>query len=230
MMLISLCIPCGNRLHDLKRALPSWMAAANASPPVEISVLDYNSDDGLGEFVREAWGLLALAEGNELVYHRYIGRDHYHLAHAYNLAVRASSGEYVTVMGADAVLEEDFIVEARRLIAKGYAWMRGPRFKGILVIQRQEFMAAGGYDERFEFYGGEDKDLELRLQRRCAKFGLMPDGLVRVLRTPNPRKVANYRLQMTKREMMRRGSRIRTQNVAEGVLVANEGTAWGSWD
>lgn len=228
-MLISLCIPCGNRLHDLKRALPSWIGAANASPPVEITVLDYNSSDDLGAFIGAVWREDRLSEDNALLYYRYTGRDHYHLAHAYNLAVRASRGEYVTVMGADAVLEDDFIIEARRLIAEGYVWMRGPRFKGILVCQRQEFVDAGGYDERFEFYGGEDKDLELRLRRRAAKFGLMPGGLVRALRTSNAAKVANYRLPLTKWEMMERGSKIRAQNVAAGVLVANEGRKWGQW-
>ena len=46
-MLISLCLPCHNRTHDLKRVMPYLLGAANFSPPVEIVVIDYNSQDDL---------------------------------------------------------------------------------------------------------------------------------------------------------------------------------------
>ena len=130
-------------------------------------------------------------------------------------------------MGTDAVLAPAYIAAARELIADGAVWMRAKDYKGILVIQRQEFIDAGGYDERFEFYGGEDKDLEARLRRRGAKFGLMPQGLVRTLHTPNSEKTRNYRLPLTKGEMMQRGAEIRAENNERGVLVANEGQEWG---
>jgi hypothetical protein len=228
-MIISLCIPCMNRTHDLKQAMPYLIEAANASPPVEIAVLDYNSQDELAEYVESIKQMARLQGGNKLTCNKYTGRDYYHLAHAYNLAVLATSGEYVAVMGADAILSESYVVEARKLIADGCVWMRGRHYKGIFVCARDEFIQAGGYDERFEFYGGEDKDLEMRLQRRGSKFGLMPDGLVHTLRTGNAAKVKNYRLDLTKREMMQRGSRIRAENNTNAILVANEGKEWGQW-
>jgi len=226
---MSLCIPSGNRTHDLRRALPHTIAAANASPPVEIAILDYNSSDGLAEYIETIQGALELAEGNTLIFNRYTGREHYHLAHGYNLAVLASSGEYVAIMGADALLAPGYVAAARELIAQGCVWMRGRRFKGIVVVQREEFVDAGGYDERFEMYGAEDRDLEARLRRRGGKFGLMPDGMAGVIRTPNPDKVANYRLGLSKREMVRRAHAILDANNAAGVLVANEGREWGAW-
>ena len=231
-MLISLCVPCMNRLHDLKRAIPSWIKAANASPPVEIAVLDYSSSDNLERYflsVREGNPLDILSFQNRLMYNRDDRHDYYHMTHAYNLAVRLSSGEYVVVMGADAILAENYIIRVREFVAQGCIWMRGQRFKGIIAIQRQEFIDAGGYDERLEFYSGEDKELEQRLQRRGVKPCLMPDGLVHTLRTSKADKLANFRLPLTKRQMMERGSRIRAENVAEGVMVANEGREWGQW-
>ncbi|MHC4544796.1 MAG: galactosyltransferase-related protein, partial [Planctomycetota bacterium] len=179
---------------------------------------------GLEDYIQKL-----LIKDTELVYNRYTGRDYYHIAHAYNLAVLASSGEYVAIMGADAILSPDYVIEARKLIADDCVWMRGRHYKGILVCQRQEFIDAGGYDERFEFYGGEDKDLELRLMRRGKKFGLMPDNLVCTLRTSDPDKIVNYRLPLTKWEMMKRGSLIRSENAANAVMVANEGVEWGQW-
>ena len=225
-MKISFCVPCMDRLNDLERAMPHMIAAANASPPVEIALLDYNTHDALFAFARRQHGLAA---GNELSYSRYAGREHYHLAHAWNLAVLASSGEYVAVMGADAMPSPQYVVEARKLIADGCIWIRGPHYKGIVIMQRSEFIDAGGYDERFEFYGGEDKELEARLRRRGGKFGLLPDGLVRTLRTGEADKTANFRLKLSKSEMMALGKAIRDENNARGLLVANEGQAWGQW-
>jgi hypothetical protein len=215
------------RTHDLKRIMPHLIEAANNSPPVEIAILDYNSPDGLGEYIDWVRSMSNLDQENILTYNKYTGRDYYHLAHGYNLAALLSCGEYISIMGADAVLSPGYYVEARKLIEDGCVWMRGKRYKGIMLCRRDEFVAAGGYDERFEFYGGEDKDLEYRLMRRGKKFGLMPNGLVYTLRTGNAAKLKNYRLPMTKREMMERGSRIRAENNRNGVLVANEGVEWG---
>lgn len=221
-MLISLCIPCMNRTYDLRRTLPRMMTAAEASPPVEVAILDYNSSDGLEAYVSQF--------GKAITYTRYEGRGYYHIAHAWNLAVRCSRGEYVALMGADALLAEGYISALRRYIDHGAVWIRGRHYKGIICIRRAEFIAAGGYDEQFEFYGGEDKELEARLKRRGAQFGLLSDDLVFTLKTPNPDKVANYRLPLTKREMMERGTAIRHKNDAAGLLVANKGRQWGRWN
>lgn len=227
-VLISFCIPCMNRTHDLKKTMPSLVAAANASPPVEIAVLDYNSQDDLAVYMKKILLAEAALDRNVWVlYNKYTGRDHYHQTHAWNLAVLASSGKYICIMGADAIPSENYVAEARKLIADGCVWMRGSRYKGILVCARQEFVSAGGYDERFEFYGKEDRDLEGRLARRGTKFGLMPSGLVTTIRTPNSDKLRNYRGRLTKKEMSGINKPIWLENEARGVLVANEGAGWG---
>ena len=226
-MLISICVPCMNRTHDLRRTLPGMVEAARCSLPADVCVLDYNGSDGLRAFCQEA-----RPTNGELVlgYARYDGNDgYYHLAHAYNLAVKASDGDYVCIMGADAVIAPSYVAECRRLIGHGAVWMRERHYKGIICIQRQAFDDAGGYDERFEYYGGEDKELEERLIRRGLEPAILPDGLVRTLRTPNSQKLVNYRGNLTKREMMQRGKRIRAENATKGLLVANEGQEWGAW-
>lgn len=223
-MKISICVPCGNRLHDLKCTLPKMLDAANNSLPAEVVVLDYNSTDGLRDYI------YSLGYLPELVYRYYDGRDHYHLAHGYNLAARSSTGDYLAIMGADAVLHPDYLAEVRKLIDQDCIWMRGRHYKGVICVQRKEFIDAGGYDERFEFYGAEDRDLEARLKRRGGKFGLVPDGMIKVIRTPNSRKVQNYRLDLSKRDMIERAHEIYDQNNRDGALVANEGKEWGGFE
>lgn len=218
--MISLCVPIMNRLHDLRQTLPLIIQTAKASRPAEIVILDYNSTDGLREFVRTKYGIK---------YFRYEGHEHFRMAHARNLAAKCCTGEYIVEVCADAVLHVAYVGVLRMLIADGCVWMRPRHFKGIVCVQRAEFMAAGGYDERFVLYGGEDKELEARLKRRGSKFGLVPDGLVGVIRTSDKDKLANYGSSLTKREMMQEGARIRKENAKAKLLVANEGREWGMW-
>lgn len=226
-MLVSLCVPVHNRSDDLRHSLPFMVDAANASPPAEISILDYASTDRVLE---TAMLTGPLHDGVSLVYHRYSGRSYFHKAHAFNLAVLSGTGAYRVLLGADACPEPGYIPALRRLIERGCVWMRGPHLKGIVCISADEFVACGGYDERFEFYGPEDRDLEARLLRRGATFGLLPDGLMHVIVTPDEEKIKNYRLPLSKREMSALGHAILDENNASGALVANAGQEWGRWN
>jgi hypothetical protein len=145
------------------------------------------------------------------------------------LAARQAQGNWLVFVGADGLLDERYVVELRKLIADGAIWMRGRHYKGIVCVQRDEFFTAGGYDERIEF-SGEDKELDERLSRRGAKFGLVPDGLVKVIHTPNTLKFANARGHPSKAEAIAHGELIRKENAAIGLLVANQGQEWGAWE
>jgi len=216
-MLISFCIPIHNRLSDLKQTMRYLIA--QDSPPIEIVVLDYGSTDGLADYVK---GLHCVT------YHRYES-PHFHKSHAFNLAILASKGEYFILLGADAYPHRDYIKTIRELIAQGCIWMRANELCGIIACQRGEFINAGGYDERFEFYGPEDRDLDLRLQRRGSEFGLVSNGLMNVIPTSDEDKIKNFRLKLSKREMGRLMRPIFEENIAKDVLVANQGREWGQW-
>src|SRR5690348_9240554 len=51
---ISLCTTCMGRLHDLKRTLPVNLELNAKYDWVEFVILDYNSSDGLGDWIRTA--------------------------------------------------------------------------------------------------------------------------------------------------------------------------------
>lgn len=226
-MIISFIVPCMNRTHALKKTMPYMLEEASSSPPVEICILDYNSQDDLAEFVATTKETTKLAEGNMISYHRFTGREHYHLAHAYNLCVMLSAGNYFVKAGTDGVFKNGYVQALRKMIAQGCIWMRARHKKGIICCQKAEFVNAGGFDERFEFYGGEDRDLENRLKRRAGWPCIVPDGTIDTVRTSKSEQVANYRGNMTKMEMCIRAKEIREENDRLGILVANEGVEWG---
>jgi len=217
-----------NRSYALKKTMPFMLDEANSSPPVEICVLDYNSRDDLIEFVKETKATAKLGGGSMISLHHFAGRDHYHLAHANNLCIRLSAGEYFVTGGTDGVFRYGYVNTLRELIGEGCVWMRGRYKKGIICCQKNEFVKAGGFDERFEFYGGDDRELESRLIRRGNRPCLVPDGMVGTVRTPKQYQIENYRGNMTKKEMCIRARRIRDENDRNEVLVVNEGMEWGA--
>ncbi|HEY5549740.1 MAG TPA: glycosyltransferase [Candidatus Saccharimonadales bacterium] len=228
-MLISFCIPCMNRTYDLKKTMPYLTAAAKASPPVEVVILDYNSVDDLEDYIK------SVKQENPdfiLTYRKYSGRDTYHMAHARNLSVLAASGEYIVIFSTDLFPYKDFIPTVRRLIAEtGAKWLyTGILYLGVIVCKKAEFVAAGGYDERFELYGPEDKDLNERLARRGVKSARYPEELIGIFRTTDTEKTKNYRLKMSKREMSGLMRQYYFQNNQDLIKVANQGLEWGSWN
>lgn len=220
-MLISICAPCHNRTYDLKKTLPTWIEAAKASPPVEIVVLDYNSPDDLQEYAKSM--------GIECP--KYTDRNYYHMAHARNLSVLATHGEWFIQLHTDCIMRQDFISTLRIMLEyPEYKWMTVRNNEGVMVIKKIDFLDAGGYDERFEFYGPEDKDLRDRLIRRGLDYWFtFSPWYVKAIYTPNEEKVKNYRLPLSKKDMSKIMSPIYHDNVKKGVLVANEGRKWGQW-
>jgi glycosyltransferase involved in cell wall biosynthesis len=222
-MLISLCTPVMNRTADLKRTMPYRIESAMNSLPVEFCILDYGSNDGLKDYLNE----LILPDEIVLKYARYQA-NHYRQAHAYNLAIMMSSGVYFCLMGADTYPNIEYFAYVRRWAEAGFIWMEEPRYKGAIACKFEEFVAAGGYDERFEFYGPEDRELADRLERRGLKKATLPRGCVGNFHTPDDVKMKNYRLKLTKEQASEMMRPYYVESVENGTLVANP-KGWGRW-
>ena len=241
--MISLCIVVMNRTDDLKRTLPVTIEMAKASPPVEIVILDYDSKDDLVDYLKNI--------DYPITYARSPNHKFFSISHSRNCAVKASSGDYIVIQDADIILKEGTIPTWRKLLDKydpvwlieEGRWIDDKHQGGrLLVCQRNEFLKMGGYDERFNLCGPEDKDICMRLYRRNAKVETYSRHLIDEIKTRQERKIANldsekyreivpkdepHKLQWTKLLMQRAMREIYLDNCAKGVLVANEGKEWG---
>tara|TARA_R110000868_G_scaffold79604_26_gene226466 strand:+ start:234 stop:704 length:471 start_codon:yes stop_codon:yes gene_type:complete len=154
------------------------------------------------------------------------------MGHARNVALRVATGDYVTIGQTDVHwhphafasiglrLKTHPDIDCLRSMTDGYI--------GVITCRREQLLAVGGYDERFEFYGSEDKDLLSRLGRlklHIATYDL--DDLLVLKRTPKHQKVMNYRLPLTLSEMSRLSKLVKTDNDTSGRIVVNEGIEWG---
>ena len=99
---------------------------------------------------------------------------------------------------------------------------------GWPVIRKDEFIAAGGFDERMEYYGKNDRDLQNRLWRRGGKFTYYPSDILSTIPTPREAKFKNYRLKSAHR-MKVLNKEIYEENMRNKVLTVNP-DGWGSWE
>jgi len=217
MKLFSYCIPIRNRKADLVVALPTVLAAVCLETSVEVVVLDYGSTDGLCNYVwplTEDWGGL-----------RYIRHEaeYYHMAWARNLAMRAGLGRYLISTNADTLLAPSYfqVLKEVALRTDCDVMRAGKHINGVLAVKRDEFWRSGGFDERFEFYGPEDKDFVARLERRGLSMEYYDPHLLGKIPTPDNVKVEGYRLPLSKREMAKKMHAVYEENKTRGVLVAN---------
>jgi glycosyltransferase involved in cell wall biosynthesis len=230
-MIISYCVPCHNRAHDLKKVMLSLITAANVSPPVEIMILDYNSPDDLAGYMKYMMEITEFTGGSRLSYKKYVGRDYFPVGHARNLSVLASIGEFLLISCADFILDREYFKIVREILEdKEIVWLcpRPHKIASVLGCSREEFIDAGGFDERFEYYGKEDKDMILRLKRRGKKFAYFPTGLVEAIYTPKEEKYKNIRPGRSRRWVETYSKSIYEENIENEVLVANK-DGWGKW-
>jgi len=217
-----------NRTDDLKRVMSYRLDAAERSMPIEFVILDYNSQDDLRDFVMGELSRHCDAAGILLTYRKFMARNYYHQAHAYNLSVMSAHGEYVCIMGADTFPDMDYFPVVRSLISTGCRWIEDKRYKGAVCVKWSDFVAIGGYDERFEFYGSEDRDLAVRLARLGIKKGTLSAGLIGNNHTPDEVKMANYRIKISKVESSRRMREVFDDNFKREVIIVNQ-EGWGRW-
>ena len=169
-MKIAFCTTCKGRTQHLRLTLPRNL---EDNPKSLFVVLDYNSQDGLTDFLISSCGD-AIQQGRLVIY-SYPEAEVFKMAHAKNMAHRCAIAE-----GADVLCNldadnyagagfEDFIERHFATKQPLFLWahmVKGLMARGIsgrIVISKQAFLKAGGYDERYDTWAPDDKDMNQRL-------------------------------------------------------------------
>lgn len=197
---VSYCTTCKGRLHHLKQTLPVNLAAEAGNPNVEFVILDYGSEDGLGEWIHANYQ--PEIESGRIRYAR-SEQPHFRMAHAKNMAHRVATGDILCNLDADNVIAPDFskyLVEqfsrnphsvvsvhpltvsekrkkAEPLVVDGKRMRIGDGFGGRLAISSQDFYRIGGYDERHVGWGMDDVNFALRARDAGLEPVRIPRGL-----------------------------------------------------
>ena len=157
-------------------------------PAVEFVLLDYNSKDGLKDWVANNAALRPYLDDGTLVYARYPDAEYFRMPHAKNMAHRLATGDVVCNLDADNFTGEGFARYLARAFADGKHAIVHPSFSlqrdlpvekrgfsGRIALRREDFLALGGYSEaRFgKNWGYDDIDFVIR----GLAYGLPPQPM-----------------------------------------------------
>ena len=170
---ISFVSTCKGRLFHLRKTLPQNIKDNADYPNVEFVVLDYNSEDGLQEWIFE--NFQADIESGRLKYVHYPEPKHFHMAHAKNLGHRVSTGDVICTIDADNYTGKGFAAYLnKQFTARKGIYCRAAKhirrelpdtgLGGRIALRRSDFLTIGGYNEEMGLWGPDDTDVAKRLQ------------------------------------------------------------------
>jgi hypothetical protein len=225
---IAICTTCMNRLDDLRQTLPANLDNSKDYANLQFVLLDYNSSDGLGHWVRRH--LAPHIDSGRLVYFRTEQPLYYEMAHSRNVAFGLADADLVTNVDADCFAHRGFVpylnTLANQLAERAVFVKSWQRMNGRVAFFKREWQELGGYDESFVGYGYDDTDLVLRaLAQRftLARFG---GQWCRRLPTPSRAKVVNMQAKQWRRTQETNKQRS-DANLKNGIYRANAGLSWG---
>lgn len=172
---LSFCTVAMNRRSHIEQTLPVNLAQ-NKSGSIQFVLLDYNSNDGLDEYIRTNFQQ-EIGEGR-LVYYKYANASRFHRSHSRNMALHLATGDIVCNLDADNFAGENFgeyvqnlMAGKRNLCLTGLENQWKHDASGKLCVSKSNFLEVTGYDENFSGYGFEDYDIVNRLQMHgCDTF------------------------------------------------------------
>ena len=170
-----------NRLPFLQQTLPVNLRYCEEAGHAEIVLLDYNSSDGLSDWVKRE--MAYYLQRNILTFYQLVDPKPVHFSHprSRNIAFRLATGEILCNVNADYFVSGTLFSFIRNTYTGGlrvaYIANFGETCKdnyGRLCVAKNDFLRVGGFDERFDGYGYEDTDLCLRLSMSGVKLKYLP--------------------------------------------------------
>lgn len=161
-----------NRLHHLQQTLQRNMLDNSDYVNSTYLILDYSSNDGLENYIKENYSIEISQE--KLSYVRLEGAKRFNPSHAKNIAMCSAQGEIICNVNADHYLGKNFLARIAKLFVDSefpvvitpITVERNGKIAsdlyGLVCLRKQDFMRVNGYDERI--YCFEDYDLINRLE------------------------------------------------------------------
>ncbi len=180
------CTTCKGRAEHVKQTLPRNLYDNRSYANAKFVILDYNSPDDLLDYLKANPGGEDAIHSGRLVVYSYREPGPFHVSHAKNMAARCGvleGADILVTLDADNFTGPNFaryVADNFHVLGSGFFLCpnfllihnlpHGPTrpqrgYAGRLAIRAQDFIKAGGYDETFDTWRGEDMDMISRLQR-----------------------------------------------------------------
>ena len=173
--LLSFCITCKNRFHQIRNTLSENLQDnALHSDRIEFVLVDFNSDDGLREWVIENFrteltsGYLKYYYTEELPqWHACIAKNTAHACATGEILVNLDCDNFTGANGGNYVMKK-FEQYGNYCVVHQFSGKYGDGSFGRIAVGSKYFGMIGGYDESFDPMGYQDADL----MKRLIRFGL----------------------------------------------------------
>ena len=176
-----------NRLDHLKSTLLANLEDTKNELNVEFILLDYNSEDGMDEWVKNT--LKNEIDLGKLIYYRTEDPQEFSHSHSKNMVFKLASGDILCSINADHFIGEGFSEFLRNKFGKNKAVFVTPQIPknyksswrpptdvfGKIALRKIDFQKSTGFDERFKGYGFEDIDFVNRLSMLKIKRIVLDD-------------------------------------------------------
>jgi hypothetical protein len=161
-MKISYCTTCKGRLWQLKQTLPENLKLLDEDS--EIVLLDYQSPDGLKEYIFE--NFMEALQNGKLKYFQMVDDYAFTSAYAKNVVHRLATGDILFNLDADNYIYEGLEYELRKLTDNQiFLPLLGYENEGILGrvgYTKNVFYELNGYDETIVGMKGDDGELRIK--------------------------------------------------------------------
>jgi hypothetical protein len=180
---ISFCTVSMNRLFTLKQSLPANLEAMQDQLNVEFLLLDYNSTDGLEDWIRNTCSK-HISRGL-LSYYKIVDPKPVFFSHSHsrNIAFRLAAGDILCNVNADYYVGHGLPEYVRSRIVGGKKVALISNIDkvdkdnlGRICMRKTDYLAVGGFDEQFNGYGYEDIDLSMRLKMAGVNLKYLPES------------------------------------------------------
>ena len=174
--LIAFCTTCKGRTQHLAQTLPDNLADNATYERAKFIVLDYGSGDNLIRYLKVNHAD-AIESGRLVVYSLLSPLGPFRMAHAKNMAHRLGileGADILVNLDADNFTGPDFahyVADQFESEDDVFLWsemIRGVLPRGIhgrIAVSKRAFLNSGGYDEKYDTWGPDDKDFNARLRR-----------------------------------------------------------------
>lgn len=174
MVLLSYCISIKNRLYQLEKTLMENID--NSSNESEFILIDYDSNDGLKEFIYNHFsneilsGKLKYFYTNKVKYwHASICKNTAHIKATGKILVNLDCDNYIGING-DQLIINEFKNSGDNIIISQTDNIIGSGNGGRISITKNNFIKLGGYNEQFYPMGYQDYDLIERAKKIGLKY------------------------------------------------------------
>lgn len=190
---LTFVIPCKGRLGHLQQTLPKLLQALDAmqgKAQIKCLVVDYDCPAASADWIAANYPQVGLVRVRE--------SPQFHIARARNVGAQQVSSVWIGFLDCDVIVSVEALRALVVLLEGKTMLLAQPdmhELAGFLICPTQAFRAAEGYDETFEGWGGEDRDLRLRLARIACKPIYLADGLLTPIRHQDVDRTAFYDVQ-----------------------------------